>query len=129
MRSILIKGALSDTTGAGGGGTSGITEGAHQSLRQLIHFIDEGPTVGFASGAYREILPAGNPFHTSETWYTNSNKTDKIVELTIVRDSGQKPITEKWEIYDTDGFTVLETVIDSISYSGPFELDRTRSIS
>jgi len=129
LRSTLIRGALSDTTGAGSSGASGITEGAHQSLRQLIHFIDQGPTVGFATGAYKEILPAANPFPTSEIWYTSAAKTEKIVELSITRGSGQKPITETWEMFDTDGSTVVETVVDNISYSGPWELDRTRTIS
>jgi len=27
----------------------------HETLRQLIHFIDEGPANGFLSGAYREV--------------------------------------------------------------------------
>src|SRR5436190_1833013 len=37
----------------------------HPGLRQLIHFIEHGPAEGFASGAYRELLPAASPFPTS----------------------------------------------------------------
>src|SRR3972149_2910078 len=28
----------------------------HRSLRHLIHFIDDGPTNGFLTGAYKEIV-------------------------------------------------------------------------
>jgi hypothetical protein len=49
VRSALIKGALSDIYGTGGGGGSGITENQHETLRHLIHFIDNGPASGFAS--------------------------------------------------------------------------------
>ena len=33
---------------------SGITAAQHKVLRDLIHFIDDGPADGYASGAYRE---------------------------------------------------------------------------
>lgn len=128
-REALILGSLSHAGGSGGGSGSGLTESQHQTLRHLIHFIDSGPAEGFASGAFRECLPASNPFPTSETWYTSSAKTDKIVELTITRGVGQRPETESWEIYDTDGSTVLATVTDTITYSGPWEVSRERTIS
>ena len=129
IREILIRGALSDVATAGGGGGSGITEGAHNALRVLIHFIDSGPAEGFASGAFHETLPSGNPFPTSYIWWESVSQIDKIVELTVTRGAGQKPITEVWQMYDTDGSTVLTTVTDAISYSGPFETSRSRAIS
>lgn len=106
----------------------GITEEEHKVLRQLIHFIDDGPAEGFTSGAYKETLPAGDPFPTSEIWYTNSGKTDKIVEL-LTTWTGVNITQEKWKIYDTDGSTVLWTITDAISYSGVFETSRTRTIT
>jgi hypothetical protein len=108
-------------------GGSGISEATHRVLRQLIHFIDDGPAEGFASGAYKEILPAADPFPTSAIWWESSSKLKKIVELTVVY-SGPFPTSEEWKIYDTDGSTVLATVTDAISYSGPFETSRTRTI-
>ena len=102
---------------------------AHDGLRSLIHFIDSGPADGFASGAFHEILPFGNPFPTSYIWWESISQIDKIVELTVTRGAGQNPITEVWEMYDTDGSTVLTTVTDTISYSGPFETSRTRVIA
>jgi len=103
-------------------------DSAHNALRALIHFIDSGPADGFASGAFHEILPSGNPFPTSYIWWESASQIDKIVELTVTRGAGQKPIIEMWEMYDTDGSTVLATVTDTISYSGPFETTRTRVI-
>jgi len=109
-------------------GGSGISKGTHDALRSLIHFIDNGPAEGFASGAYRETLPAADPFPTSVTWWTSSGKTDKIVEKLITY-TGAFPTTIQWKVYDTDGSTVLLTVTDTISYSGPFETSRTRAIA
>jgi hypothetical protein len=108
-------------------GAGGLTESGHRILRQLIHFIDDGPAEGFATGAYREILPAADPFPTSAIWWESSGKTKKIVELTVSY-TGAFPTTEEWKMYDTDGSTVLATVTDTITYSGPFETSRTRAI-
>lgn len=107
---------------------SGISADQHKTLRQLIHFIDEGPAEGFASGAYKEILPSANPFPTSVIWWESSSKLKKIVEKLITW-TGAFPTTIKWNIYDTDGSTKLATVSDAISYSGVFETTRTRTIT
>lgn len=106
--------------------SSGVSESSHRTLRQLIHFIDDGPAEGFASGAYRETT--GTAFPTAIVWYTDSGKTDKIVERLITW-SGVNVTVDKWKIYDTDGSTVLWTVSDAISYSSIFETNRTRTIT
>ena len=108
---------------------SGVSEETHKALRQLIHFINDGPAEGFVSGAYKEILPAGNPFPTSRIWYESSAKAQKIVEKIITRNNAQMPTQEQWKMYDTDGTTVLVTVTDTITYvNNVFESTRTRSI-
>lgn len=107
---------------------SGLTENAHKALRQLIHFISEGPAEGFASGAYKETLPSASVFPTSIIWWESSGKTQKIVERTLTW-TGVKLTTDEWKIYDTDGTTLLVTVSDAISYSGVFETTRTRTIT
>lgn len=112
---------------AGFRGSGGITEAQHKTLRQLIHFIDEGPAGGFASGAYKETTPAG-PFPTSIVWWESSSKLKKIVEQGITW-TGVNPTTVVWKIYDTDGSTVLAEVSDSITYSGVFEASRERTIT
>jgi hypothetical protein len=109
-------------------GAGGITETQHRVLRQLIHFIDEGPAEGFVSGAYKEILPSAAVFPTSVIWWESSSKLKKIVEKLITW-TGVNPTTIIWKIYDTDGTTVLATVTDAISYSGIFETTRTRTIA
>lgn len=100
----------------------------HQALRQLIHFIDNGPTNGFASGAFRENLPSADPFVTSVTWWTTSGKTHKIVEKLITY-TGVLATQVQWKMYASDGSTVLATITDAITYSGIFESDRTRTIA
>ena len=109
-------------------GGGGITESQHRTLRQLIHFIEDGPAEGFASGAYKETLPAAAVFPTSEIWWESSSKLKKIVEVTTTW-TGIVPTTEQWKVYDTDGSTVLWTLTDTISYSGVFETSRTRVIT
>jgi len=105
---------------------SGLTEAQHKILRQLIHFIDGGPAEGFASGAYRETT--GTVFPTAIIWWETSGKLKKIVSKELTW-SGAFPSTIVWKVYDTDGATVLATVTDTFSYSGPFETSRTRTIA
>lgn len=116
-----------EVTGSG----SGITAAEHQTLRQLIHFIDSGgPGDGFASGAVREILPAGNPFPTSVTWYLDPGKTQKLVEKFITYNSNEMPIVITHNMYDFDGVTIIHTVTDAITYvNNAFETTRTRTIA
>lgn len=114
-------------------GGEGLTADQHKTLRQLIHFINEGPAEGFVSGAYKEVLPADDPFPTSVIWWESSGKTKKIVEKTITRSGGAAtnvtPTPIVWDIYDTDGTTKLATVSDAVTYSGIYETDRLRTIT
>lgn len=107
---------------------TGISQNQHEALRQLIHFINEGPASGFASGAYKEILPAADPFPTSVIWYTSSAKTNKIVEKTYTYNDNKTPNTITWKMYDASDI-LLATVTDTIAYNGVFEVNRTRTIS
>lgn len=109
----------------GGGGS---LEPAHKTLRDLIHFIDEGPGDGFASGAFKEVLPLGSPFPSSITWYLDVAKTKKLIEKFITYNSSHFPIIIQWNMYDYDGVTLIHTVTDSITYSTAFEATRTRTI-
>lgn len=106
-----------------------LTPFEHQTLRQLIHFIDEGPGDGFISGAYKVTTPSPAVFPTSIIWYEDDTMTKIIVSKTIVW-SGVVPITITWQVYNTDGVTVAHTVSDSITYTNNiFESTRTRTIS
>lgn len=97
-------------------------------VRSLVSFIDDGPAEGFATNSYKTTTPSGNPFPTAEVWYVDSSMAQKIVELDITRDSQQRPTSEVWKLYAADGVTVLKTITDTVSYSGPFEGTRTRGI-
>lgn len=112
-------------------GAGGLSDNQHKVLRQLIHFIDEGPAGGFASGAYKEVI--GGLFPTSIIWWESDAKLKKVVETVIVRSGGGATLVAPtpiiWKAYDTDGVTVLETVTDNITYSGVTEVSRTRVIS
>jgi hypothetical protein len=108
---------------------SGISETTHKTLRHIIHFIDDGPGDGFLSGAYKEILPAANPFPTSVIWWESAAKIKKMLEKEYIYNSNKTVGIASWKIYDTNGVTVLVTVTDTIVYSGVFELNRTRSFS
>lgn len=105
-----------------------ITEQQHKTLRQLIHLADGGggPYEGFTSGAYREIV--GGYLPTSITWYDSPAKAKKYVDKVITYTSSKQVDTVQWRVYDTDGFTVLATVSDAISYFTFFETSRVRSI-
>ena len=105
------------------GGGSGLTAADHRTLLQLIHFIDEGPAEGFASGATKTVT--GGVFPTQVLW--RRADTTKLVEQNITW-TGVFPTSIEWKVYDTDGTTVLGTVTDAVSYSGPFETGRTRTI-
>jgi len=107
-------------------GGSGLTESAHKVLRQLIHFIDDGPAEGFASGAYKEVT--GGMFPTAIIWYVDDTKAAKIVEKNITW-TGVNATTIVWKVYADDGSTLLATVTDAVTYSGILETSRTRTIA
>jgi hypothetical protein len=109
-------------------GVGGLTIEAHKAIRQLIHFISDGPAEGFATGAFKETT--GTVFPTFVAWYVagSTPPAGLIVSLTVTW-TGIVPTTEVWKMYDTDGSTILVTVTDTISYSGIFETSRTRAIA
>jgi hypothetical protein len=107
-------------------GSEGLTIPAHKTLRQLIHFIDNGPAEGFTSGAYRETT--GTAFPTAITWYTDSGLSKKKIVEKLITWTGVLPTEIEWKMYD-DSEVLIATLTDTISYSGPFEVSRTRVIS
>jgi hypothetical protein len=111
-------------------GGSGITEDQHKALRQLIHFLEFGPGDGFGAGPYySETLPAGDPFPTSETWYTDSGKTAKIVQWSCTYNANKTFATETWTVYKTDGSSKAAEAVDTISYSAVMETSRSRTVT
>lgn len=127
LQSVGITNGLEIT--AFGGGT--LTDLQHSRLRQLIHLADGvgGPMEGFTSDAYRETLPASNPFPTSIIWWESSAKLKKIIEKTLTYDGSFNITTANWKVYDIDGTTVLAQITDTMTLDGPFELSRVRVIT
>jgi len=107
------------------GAASGISEAQHKALKDLIHFIDDGPADGWASGAYKENTYSGLKV-TSEVWYIDNTKVDKIASKDISY-TELKATTEVWKVYAADGSTVLVTLTDSITYTGLKETSRDRT--
>ena len=103
---------------------SGLTESQHKVLLNLIHFIDEGPAEGFASGATKTVT--GTVYPTQMLW--RRADSTKLVEQNITW-TGPKATTIEWKMYAADGTTVLATVTDTITYSGVFETGRSRAIT
>lgn len=117
---VILERALLTAAGAG------LSAIQHEGLRQLIHFIDNGPAEGFSSGAYRETT--GTVFPTAIIWYDQVGVgKKKIVSKEIVW-SGPFPATITWKMYDASE-VLLATVTDTLTYSGPFETSRTRTIA
>jgi hypothetical protein len=96
------------------------------ALRKLAHFINNGPTEGFASGAYR--ANTGTALPTAITWYDKAGEGKiKIVEKLITY-TGSFPTTVVWKMYDASE-SLIATITDVITYSGAFETSRIRTIA
>ena len=105
-----------------------VDEENHAELRQLIHLADGvGGPFEYWGSAYREIT--GGAFPTNITWWTDSSKTAKIVEKQIAYTSAIFPSTITYIVYDSDGSTPKATAVDTLTWSGPFESSRARTIT
>jgi hypothetical protein len=101
-----------------------VTSESHEAIRQLIHFIDSGPSTGVS---VRKAV-TGTAFPTAITWYHTVTAGEKKLVEKLITWTLTTPTTIVWNIYDDTG-AVKATVTDTISYSGPFETGRTRVIS
>jgi hypothetical protein len=122
-----LDGYVQNLINQGGGG--GLTPQEHETLRQLIHFVDEGGAHGFAATAYKIVLPTGSPFPASMTWYEDAGLTIKLVDKLITYNAMKFPTILEWRMYDTDGVTIIHTVTDTITYSSAFESSRVRTVT
>lgn len=111
--------------------SGGLTAEQHKTLRQLTHFVEtNSPGEGWGDGPYQsEVLPSADPFPTSETWYTTSGKTNKICKWECTYTANKTYATETWTVYKSDGSSAAAVAVDTISYSGVFEIGRSRVIT
>lgn len=112
-----------DTTGS-----SGLTPEQHEILRQLIHFLDEGPGHGFANPVYKVVT--GGLFPTRIDWFVDAGLTlrvfSKLINRTGPSGSLVKPNPITYIVYQSDGTTPAQTATDTVTYSGIAEVGRTR---
>jgi len=108
-------------------GGSGITAEQHNALRQLIHFINEGPGDGFASGAEKETAYSG-AFVASTIWWSDGTGSKKKIVEKILAGPAISPTTITWKMYDA-AETLLITLVDTFTYSGINETLRIRTWS
>lgn len=107
----------------------GITAEQHQELRQLIHFIDNGPGIGFGTEMLRTTTPAGSPFPTNITWFNDLTGMYKIVEKIITYNTNKTVASELWNMYDSTGTNIVQTVVDTFFYTNNvFESSRVRTV-
>ena len=105
-------------------GSGGLTEEGHKVLRQLIHWIPDGPGDGFSTSPFKEETWSG-AFKTYEVWWESNSKLKKIFDHSMTW-TGVKKTSETWTLYKTDGTSKLIDATDTITYSGIFPQTRTR---
>ncbi len=120
---LLVGGSSGEVLASTGGGVPGWIN--HDTLRKLVH-MQNGPFEGF-SGAYKEVLPVG-VFPTSVIWYTDSSKAHKVISKDIAYNANRTVSSLIWKVYDSSG-VVVETLTETMTYTGIFETSRTRTIS
>jgi hypothetical protein len=103
-----------------------ITTQAQVIAAQIAYFDAGGNTV--RNGAYREVLPAGSPFWTSDIWYTSVGKTQKIQETLRTLNATNLPTGVSVKQYDAGG-ALFRTVTDTITYVNGTESTRTRVVT
>ena len=89
---------------------------SHNALADIVHFLDDGPGDGWASGAV-ESFGYNGPLMTSRVWWTTSAKTQRIYSE-VYSYSGPLVATATYTLYDAKG-TQVRAMVDTFSYSGP----------
>ena len=98
FRGLTPTGIKSLTTG------SGMSEGEHEALDTLVHWINET--------CYEEIARSGDKID-SAIYYTDSGKTTKIREVLITRSGGKISVVTMKQ-YDGSG-TLAQTLTGTFS--------------
>ena len=102
---------------------------SHQALIDIMHFLDDGPGDGWASGAYR-VRQGVAPNPGGWIWYTSSAMTKRIISVTYTYPVGSiLPSSKQWLLYASDGATVARTLTDAMTWSGALLTNTTRTWS
>lgn len=101
---------------------------AFNALADIRLWLD-GPGDGFASGAVRTRIGTG-PASGGYIWYKSANSTARLFDCTINYPTGSPlPSSKVYRLYASDGTTVVRTVTDTLTWSGPILTQKTRTWS
>lgn len=94
-----------------------------------IQFLYDGPFEVFNEPQYfKEIIYDGY-FVNSVAWYDDENKNKKIFQIEYSDRNPKKQATRiVYTAYNADGLTVKSKMEDIITYIGPREVNRTRTV-
>ena len=93
----------------------------HNTTAAISHAVQ--PWAGSAVAA----VTTGQPFPSQVTWYYDAGMTKKAVQTTYTRNGLQQATQVATVVYASDGATVVNTCTDTVTYSGGFEVGRTRA--
>ena len=99
--------------------------------RQILFLADCGPFENFstASMVHSFSYSPRPPFVSSSVWFSDSSKTQRIFEIDYgIRNSRKQATQIVYKVYESDGLTVKTTIRDIVTYEGPVEVSRTRTI-
>lgn len=101
----------------------------HPNIRQLIHFIEDGPGEGFADGPFTATT-TGTLYPTLREWKNTSAEliASKAWDRSTGSSTNLKPSPITYKVYNEDGVTGIQAV-DVLTYQGIYETSRTRTIS
>ncbi|RYF12849.1 MAG: hypothetical protein EOO40_00170 [Deltaproteobacteria bacterium] len=102
--------------------------GAFNALCDIRLWLD-GPGDGFVSGAVKVRLgTAPNP--AGYVWYASGAQTLRLFDCAIAYPANSVyPQSKTYRLYGPDGVTVVRTVVDTLTYSGPLLVRTQRSWS
>lgn len=110
----LVSNSISDTQ-------------SHQALLDIVHFLEDGPGDGWASGAVCVRIGTA-PNAGGWVWYTSTALSARIIDMTInYATNSILPSTKVWRLYAANGTTVIRTLTDTYTWTGPILTQRQRS--
>lgn len=98
--------------------------------RQIQFLHSCGPFEPFGTGMYHSSSMGIKPFLSYSVWYEDVTKTKKIYDVEYLsRNSRKQAEIIIRKVYHEDGVTVKNTATDIITYDGPCETTRTRTVT
>lgn len=94
-----------------------------------IQFLYNGPFEIFEDLQYIKEINYNGYFVNNIVWYADVNKTKKLFEIQYLDRNSKKQATRiTYTVYHSDGNSIKSNVEDIITYNGPLETNRTRTV-